>query len=101
MPAYVISDVSLKDDTVAVTAYRTRAADSIARYGGRYIVRGGSLEALEGNWLPRMLIVVEFPDIATARAWYKSPEYAQALTFRDKALTRNLLLLDGVLPPQV
>src|SRR5271169_3846110 len=101
MPAYVISDVSLKDDAEAVAAYRTRAAASIARYGGRYIARGGSVEALEGNWLPRMLIVVEFPDIATARAWYKSPEYVQALTFRDRALTRNLLLLDGIIPPQV
>ena len=98
MPAYVISDVTLRDPN-AVEIYRTRAAASIAQYGGRYLARGGEIEVLEGSWQPRAIIVVEFPDAERARAWYRSPEYASGLEVRDLALSRNLILVDGV-PPQ-
>jgi len=98
MPAYIISDVTVKD-RAAFEEYRTRAAPSIALYGGRYLVRGGEVEALEGTWLPRMFIIAEFPDRETARRWYRSPEYAQALAFRDAGLTRNLILVEGVSQP--
>ena len=54
------------------------------------------METLEGDWQPRPLIVVEFPDIETARRWYRSDEYAAALEVRDAALSRNLILVDGV-----
>jgi uncharacterized protein (DUF1330 family) len=95
MAAYVISDVTMKN-AEAVRTYRTRAAASIAQYGGRYLVRGGPIETLEGGWTPRNIIVVEFPDVERARAWYRSAEYAQALAVRDEALSRNLILVDGV-----
>ena len=95
MPAYIISDVSVRD-AESFQRYRTRAADSIARHGGRYLVRGGSVEPLEGSWTPSTIIVVEFPDIERARAWYRSPEYAAALALRDAALSRHLLLVDGI-----
>jgi uncharacterized protein (DUF1330 family) len=98
MPAYVISDVTLRD-AAAVEIYRARAAASIAQHGGRYLARGGEIEVLEGDWKPRALILVEFPDAERARAWYRSPEYALALDVRDAALGRNLILVDGV-PPQ-
>ena len=97
MPAYVISDVTLRDSE-AVEIYRSRAAASIAKHGGRYIVRGGAIEVLEGDWTPRMIVIAEFPDMARARAWYHSPDYAAALEFRDQALRRNLILVDGVAP---
>jgi uncharacterized protein (DUF1330 family) len=95
MPAYLISDVSVRD-AEAFQAYRTRAAASIERYGGRYLVRGGPIETLEGGWTPRTIIVVEFADLDRARAWYRSPEYASALEVRDAALGRNLILVDGI-----
>ena len=95
MPAYVISDVTLRD-AAAVEIYRARAAASIAHHGGRYLARGGAIEVLEGDWKPRALILVEFPDAERARAWYRSPEYALALEVRDAALGRNLILVDGV-----
>ncbi|MBV8186763.1 MAG: DUF1330 domain-containing protein [Alphaproteobacteria bacterium] len=95
MPAYVISDVTFRD-AAAIAAYRTRAAASIDKYGGRYLARGGTIERLEGDWQPTNLIVVEFPDMARARAWYRSPEYAAALQFRDAALSRNLILVEGM-----
>ncbi|WP_267551226.1 DUF1330 domain-containing protein [Rhizobium rhizogenes] len=97
MPAYIISDVTVRD-AEAFQIYRSRAAASIAHYGGRYLVRGGKVEQLEGEWLPRAIIIVEFPDIEQARIWYRSPEYALALKVRDQALSRNLILVDGVSP---
>lgn len=95
MAAYVISDVRFLDPE-AVAAYRTRAAASIAHYGGRYLVRGGSIERLEGPWDPQTIIIVEFADMERARTWYGSPEYAAALEFRDRAISRSLILVDGV-----
>ncbi|TIS54448.1 DUF1330 domain-containing protein [Mesorhizobium sp.] len=97
MPAYVISDVTIRD-AEAIEAYRTRAAASIAQHGGRYLVRGGQVETLEGNWNPGLLIVVEFPDMERARRWYGSAEYAAALELRDAALGRNLILAEGMQP---
>ena len=98
MPAYIISDVTV-EDAEAFQHYRTRAADSIARHGGRYLVRGGPIEPLEGSWTPGTIIVVEFPDAERARAWYRSREYAAALAFRDAALSRDLILVDGISSP--
>ena len=95
MPAYIISDVTIRDRE-AFEAYRSRAAASIAAHGGRYLVRGGDVETLEGDWQPGPLIVVEFPNSETARRWYRSEEYAAALEVRDAALSRNLILVEGV-----
>jgi uncharacterized protein (DUF1330 family) len=98
MSAYIVSEVKVRDRT-ALEEYRSRAADSIAQYGGRYLVRGGSVEPLEGRWFPELFIIVEFPDAERARAWYRSAEYAAALKIRDTALVRNLILAEGVVPP--
>lgn len=95
MAAHLISDVTVKD-AAAFETYRTHAASSIAQYGGRHLVRGGPIETLEGGWTPRAIIVVEFADLERARAWYRSPEYAAALAVRGEALSRNLILVDGV-----
>ena len=95
MPAYIISDVTIRDPN-AIEIYRTRAAASVAHYGGRYLVRGGTIEVLEGEWKPRTIIIAEFPDMDAARIWYRSSEYAQALEIRDRALNRNLILVEGI-----
>jgi len=95
MSVYLISDVSVRNAETFQT-YRTRAATSIALYGGTYLVRGGAVELLEGSWTPGAIIVVAFPDIERARTWYRSPEYAFALAVRDEALVRNLILVDGI-----
>jgi uncharacterized protein (DUF1330 family) len=98
MAAYVISDLKIRD-AAAIETYRTRAAASIARHGGRYLARSGPLEVLEGGWAPSAIIIVEFPDMARARAWYHSADYAAALEVRDQALSRNLILVEGVAAP--
>jgi uncharacterized protein (DUF1330 family) len=93
--AYVISDVTLKDDDAA-RAYSELAAAWITLHGGRYVVRGGELTVFEGDWRPKLLVIAEFPSRAAAEAWYCSAEYGKALAHRDAALDRNLILVDGI-----
>jgi uncharacterized protein (DUF1330 family) len=95
MLAYVISELEVRDP-VAIEAYRSIAAKSIAHYGGRYLVRGGAAEVTEGGPPPKSIIVVEFPSMARLREWYASPEYAEALKVRRTALDRRLIFVEGV-----
>jgi uncharacterized protein (DUF1330 family) len=96
MPAYVIADVQVSDPA-AYERYRPLAAASIARFGGRYIVRGGDPLLLEGTPAPQRIVVIEFPDAATAGRWYHSDEYRQALKIRQNASTQaRLILVEGI-----
>jgi uncharacterized protein (DUF1330 family) len=98
MAAYLISDITVRD-RAAFEVYRTRAANAIAIYGGRYLARLGEVQVLEGSWNANMIVIVEFPNLEQARAWYRSPECAFALEMHDKALSRNRILMDGVNQP--
>ena len=96
MAAYVISEVEVLDED-SFEQYRSRAQESIEQHGGRYLVRASLPEAAEGNWSQqRRLVIVEFPDMQMLQRWYSSEAYAQALTSRDRALSRRLLFVDGV-----
>jgi uncharacterized protein (DUF1330 family) len=96
MAAYVISEVEVLDEA-SFEHYRTLAKASIEKHGGRYLVRAALPEAAEGDWPQRRrLVILEFPDMATARQWYSSEDYGQALAFRDRALTRRLTFVEGV-----
>ena len=96
MPAYVISEVEILDRQL-IDSYRSLAKASIEQYGGRYIVRGGPVELIEGQRDPaRQFVIVEFPTMDRAHAWYRSPEYARALEVRANALTRTLVFVEGV-----
>jgi uncharacterized protein (DUF1330 family) len=95
MAAYVISDTEPQDPQAWAT-YVALAPATIARYGGRYLVRGGRIETIEGSWAPKAIVVVEFPDADAVKAWYASPEYAEALKVRDQALRRNMISVEGV-----
>jgi uncharacterized protein (DUF1330 family) len=97
MAAYVISEVEARDPA-AMETYRALAAPSIAQYGGRYLVRGGAAEAVEGGPPPTALVIVEFPSMGRAREWYASAEYAEALRVRKTALERRLIFVEGVAP---
>ena len=94
MSAIMISDITVLNEE-AFQTYRSRAAKVIEQFGGRYLARNGEVRVLEGQWKPKALVVVEFPSLEQAEAWYRSPEYAYALEVRDLALTRNLILVDG------
>ena len=95
MPAYVIVDITVRDRET-YERYKRLAAPTVAAYGGRYVVRGGTTETLEGSWKPARLVVLEFPDTAAGRAWWESPEYAPAKALRQSCAETEMLVVDGV-----
>jgi uncharacterized protein (DUF1330 family) len=97
MAAYVISEVSEVLDTRLMEEYRSLAQAAIQQYDGRYLVRGGAFEIVEGDSPLRLIVIVEFPTMERAREWYHSPEYAKALAVSQKALRRRLIFVNGVL----
>ena len=66
MPAYVIADVRQALDQEALVEYRRGNTESVARHGGHFVVRGGDMEVLEGDWDTRRIVVIAFPDMAAA-----------------------------------
>ncbi len=95
MPAYVINDMVVTDP-VLFEEYKKLSPATVAQYGGRFIARGGRVELLEGDHQPQRLVVIEFPDMARARAWLESPEYAPARVLRQKASRSNIIVVEGV-----
>jgi uncharacterized protein (DUF1330 family) len=94
MPAYIVADIQVTDPA-AYDDYRPLAAASIARFGGRFVVRGGRVDLLEGEPLPERIVVIEFPDADTARRWYHSAEYQSALKIRQSASSGRVFLVEG------
>jgi uncharacterized protein (DUF1330 family) len=94
VPAYIIADVKVTN-AAGYEPYRPLAAASIARFGGRFLVRGGKAELLEGPGEPERTVVIEFPDADTARRWYHSDEYQQALKIRQANSTAHVILVEG------
>ena len=97
MPAYNVVDIEVQD-AETYDRYKTLAPASIAKYGGKYIARGGNTEVLEGSWSPTRLVILEFPDAERARAWWSSAEYAEGKGLRQRSARTNMVLLEG-LPP--
>jgi uncharacterized protein (DUF1330 family) len=92
--AYVIVDMEVTDP-VGILDYRKLAEASVAQYGGRFIVRGGATEILDGEWQPKRVVVLEFPSAPEARRWHSSPEYAAACRIRNRAANTNMILVEG------
>ena len=94
-PCYVVVRAVVRDP-VAYEAYKTAAQESIAAAGGRYLIRGGETALLEGPEKdPRRLVVLEFPDRATAEAWYHGPAYAHARALREGVAEMQAELVEG------
>lgn len=94
MSAYAIANIEVIDPT-AFEAYRGMVSTTIEKYGGRYLVRGGALEVLEGVRQPYRLVVLEFPSAEQARSWYDSPEYRPARELRIRATRSHVVFVDG------
>jgi len=94
MAAYIIAEIEITDpDTY--DRYRAQTPGVIERYGGRFIVRGGPAQMLEGDRPPGRLVVIEFPDTAAARRFYDSPEYQAIIGLRQQASKGRLILVEG------
>jgi uncharacterized protein (DUF1330 family) len=92
---YVVVDVEVQDPD-AYEEYKSLSTAAVAAYGGRWLVRGGAVDGLEGDWQPGRLVIIEFDDEAAARRWYDSPEYTPAREIRQRAARSSLLLVQGV-----
>lgn len=95
MSAYVIADVKVTD-TAAYEAYKALTPNAISKNGGRFLSRGGETAVMEGNWQPNRVVILEFPDMAAARAFYDSPEYREAREARRYAADFNMIIIDGL-----
>ncbi|HUZ98911.1 MAG TPA: DUF1330 domain-containing protein [Gaiellaceae bacterium] len=94
MPAYVIVETNVSD-AEQYERYKEAAPPTIAAYGGRYLVRGGELAVFEGDWDPVRVVILEFPDLETAKRWYASEEYGAARTLREGAAKLNVVAVAG------
>ena len=95
MAAYVVVQIDIHD-SVAYERYKVLAPPSIAAYGGRYLARGGATDPLEGGWDPARLVILEFPTMEAARAWWESAEYAEAKALRHAAAHSQMIAVQGL-----
>ena len=95
MAAYIHAEVEVHDP-VAYEEYRRQVAGVLSAYGGRFIVRGGAAELLEGERVPQRQVILEFADMAALKAFYHSPEYAPLIALRQRVSTARLVAIQGV-----
>lgn len=95
MSAYVIAEIDITDPA-AYEEYRKQVPGVIAKYGGKYLVRGGKVESMEGGWSPKRMAVVEFPSMDQALKFYRSPEYAPLIKIRQQASRGKLIIVEGI-----
>ena len=94
MAAYVIGDIEVTDQGI-YDDYRKQVLATVEKYGGRFAVRGGKVEPLEGGWSPKRIVLLEFPSFEQAQKWYRSPEYAPLITLRQKGAKGRLVIVEG------
>jgi uncharacterized protein (DUF1330 family) len=94
MAAYVIGEIEVTDPAT-YEDYRKQVPAVVTKYGGKFMVRGGKVETLEGGWSPKRIVVLEFPSVAQAQKWYRSAEYAPLIELRQRASRGKLILVEG------
>jgi uncharacterized protein (DUF1330 family) len=95
MAAYFIVEIDITDPA-GFEDYRKRVPATIERYGGRYLVRGGPLETIEGTWTPKRVAVLEFPSVAQAKQWYLSEDYRELKALRQRTARGSIILVEGI-----
>jgi uncharacterized protein (DUF1330 family) len=95
MSAYVIVEIDVVDP-VGYEDYKKRASASVERHGGKYIVRGGKTEVLEGDWQPKRIVVLQFDSMQRAKDWLHCEEYREPRKMRHRTARTNMVLVEGV-----
>ena len=95
MPAYIVVEVEVHD-AERYEKYKAMVPPSLAAYGGRFLVRGGKVETLEGDWAPKRFVMVEFPSLEKAKAWWDSKEYAEAKALCQATATTQMIVVEGI-----
>lgn len=97
MTAYALAHLRKAPIHADVLEYLERIQATLAPFGGRYIVHGGTIDVLEGNW-PSDVVIIEFPDMTKARSWYHSSIYQEIKPLRTRHLAGEVILVEGVEP---
>lgn len=95
MAAYVIGEIEVTDAAI-YEQYRKQVLATLEKHAGRFLVRGGEVALLEGDWSPKRVVILEFPGMAEAQKWYRSPEYAPLIELRQRASRGKLVLVEGI-----
>lgn len=95
MSAYIIVDVTIHDPE-SYAEYKTYTPASLVPFEGKFVVRGGDLETLEGDWEPGRIVILEFPTVEQAKAWWASDLYAPAKAIRHRAAHSKMIMVQGV-----
>jgi uncharacterized protein (DUF1330 family) len=93
--AYVVVDIEQTDPERAAR-YRELSGPSVERHGGRFLARGGALHALDGDWEPARLVIIEFASADAAKEWFDSDDYGEARRVREGAGTWKMVVVEGV-----
>ena len=94
MSAYVVVNIRITDPQV-YEEYKRLASPTVTLYGGRYLVRGGRVEVLEGDWRPARYVILEFPNLERARDWWDSPEYRPLRAIRQCTAESSMIVVEG------
>ncbi len=94
MPGYVIAEIDITD-AETYKEYQRAVPETVNKYGGRFLVRGGTIVPKDGGWNPKRVIIIQFPSLEAAEKWYHSSEYAPLLDIRLKATRSRLILAEG------
>jgi uncharacterized protein (DUF1330 family) len=94
MAAYIIGNIEITEPA-AFREYRNRVGATVEQYGGKFVVRGGKVDSKEGDWQPRLLVMLEFPSLEQAERWYNSPEYKPLIAIRENAARTQLIIAEG------
>jgi uncharacterized protein (DUF1330 family) len=95
MPAFVVAELEVIDKQ-KYEVYKQLVPATLQPFGGRFIVRGGKVEALDGVWSPQRLVIIEFPSAEKAKAWMESPEYAPAKAIRHASANSKIIVVEGL-----
>ena len=95
MPAYIIVEIDIHDPT-GYEEYKKLAGATVEKYGGKYIVRGGKAEVLEGEWIPKRIVVLQFESTDRAKQWLNCEEYREPRKMRHRTATTNMILVEGI-----
>lgn len=95
MPAYIIVETDIQDPE-QYERYKAASPGAVAAGGGKFVVRGGELAVLEGDWQPSRLVILEFPDLDAAKRFYDSEIYQEAKKLRDGAANLRMVAVEGL-----
>jgi uncharacterized protein (DUF1330 family) len=95
MAGYVIVEIEVTDP-IGYEEYKKLAGATVTKYGGKYIVRGGAAETLEGNWQPKRIVILQFENVQRAKEWLNCPEYREPRKMRHRTAKTKMIVVEGL-----